>query len=215
MIKFILAKIHAHMKVDRKKIVAAALDILNEVGVDRLSTRLIAERLNVQQPALYWHFKNKKALLLAMNEAMLSQGNLIRRPAGEVQWQDFLVAYAGSFRAALLAWRDGARVHAGTEAAPGELEDIECILALLVAGGMDAAQAMDLMVAIGRYTLGCVLEEQSEAPADASLLDSAAARYPCTASALSHYRASSPSTRFDVGLQLLIRGAEFMLERQK
>ena len=41
------------MKVDRRRIIDTALELLNEVGVDALSTRLIAQRLNVQQPALY------------------------------------------------------------------------------------------------------------------------------------------------------------------
>ena len=51
------------MKLDRDVILQAALSLLDEVGMDKLSTRLLAERLGVQQPALYWHFKNKRALL--------------------------------------------------------------------------------------------------------------------------------------------------------
>ncbi len=54
------------MKVDRTRIVEEALKLLNEVGVDALSTRLLAERLQVRQPALYWHFKNKQGLLLEL-----------------------------------------------------------------------------------------------------------------------------------------------------
>ena len=54
------------MKVDRAQIVDEALKLLNEVGIDALSTRLLADRLNVRQPALYWHFKSKRALIEAM-----------------------------------------------------------------------------------------------------------------------------------------------------
>ena len=50
-------------KLSRETVIRAALDLLNEVGVDGLSTRRLAERLGVQQPALYWHFKNKRELL--------------------------------------------------------------------------------------------------------------------------------------------------------
>ena len=59
------------MKLDRDVILQAALSLLDEVGMDKLSTRLLAERLGVQQPALYWHFKNKRALLDAMNGEIL------------------------------------------------------------------------------------------------------------------------------------------------
>ncbi len=44
-------------KLDRETVIQAALELLNEVGVDNLTTRKLAERLKVQQPALYWHFR--------------------------------------------------------------------------------------------------------------------------------------------------------------
>ncbi|EBR7419052.1 TetR family transcriptional regulator, partial [Salmonella enterica] len=50
-------------KLDKGTVIAAALELLNEVGMDSLTTRKLAERLKVQQPALYWHFQNKRALL--------------------------------------------------------------------------------------------------------------------------------------------------------
>ena len=40
-------------KLDRETVIRAALDLLNEVGVDGLTTRRLAERLKVQQPAWY------------------------------------------------------------------------------------------------------------------------------------------------------------------
>ncbi|MFP3693803.1 TetR family transcriptional regulator, partial [Burkholderia sp. SIMBA_048] len=60
-------------KLDREAVVGTALELLNEVGVDGLTTRKLADRLGVQQPALYWHFRNKRALLDALAEAMLAQ----------------------------------------------------------------------------------------------------------------------------------------------
>ncbi len=60
-------------KLDRETVIQAALELLNEVGVDNLTTRKLAERLKVQQPALYWHFRNKRALLDALSEAMLEK----------------------------------------------------------------------------------------------------------------------------------------------
>lgn len=53
-------------KLDKGTVIAAALELLNEVGMDNLTTRKLAERLKVQQPALYWHFQNKRALLDAL-----------------------------------------------------------------------------------------------------------------------------------------------------
>ncbi|MGY5800943.1 TetR/AcrR family transcriptional regulator C-terminal domain-containing protein [Rhizobium sp. LEGMi12c] len=198
------------MKIDRNQIVDAALTILNEVGIDGLSTRLIAQRLGVQQPALYWHFKGKQALLAAMNAEMLKRNHTCNMPlAGEI-WQEFLRANARSFRSALLAWRDGARVHAGTEVDPANLDAIEAQLECLLTAGFDLGKALELQIAISRYVVGCVLEEQADMAdsQDQAALDVAAESHPNLAKALSLYRANGHEALFEAGLELLIAGAE-------
>ena len=199
------------MKVDRQRILDTALELFNEVGVDALSTRAIAQRLGVQQPALYWHFKNKRALLDAMNGEILARAHDARVPREDETWQDFLRRNGRGFREALLSYRDGARVHAGTEADPGDLEHVERQVAFLVAAGFTPGQAMQLFVAVGRYVVGCVLEEQAS-PIDGALeqrrLDAAAQAYPLLAEAVAYYRRSGHAGLFERGLELMIRGAE-------
>lgn len=203
------------MKVDRRRILETALELLNEVGVDALSTRLIAERLGVRQPALYWHFKNKRALLDAMNGEILARAHEARVPRPGETWQDFLRRNGGSFRAALLAYRDGARVHAGTEAAPDDLDHVEAQALVLVRAGFSPAQAMQLFIAVSRYVVGCVLEEQAS-PATGSTeqarLDEAAQAYPILAEAMAHYRESGHAGLFERGLDLMVKGAEVELK---
>src|ERR1700688_4158094 len=53
----------------RQGVVRTALRILDEVGLDGLTVRKLASELGVQAPALYWHFKNKQALLDEMATA--------------------------------------------------------------------------------------------------------------------------------------------------
>lgn len=66
-------------RIDRKQVVDTALRLLNEVGLDGLTLRGIAKELNVQAPALYWHFKNKQELLDEMATEM------VRRMAGSLE----------------------------------------------------------------------------------------------------------------------------------
>ena len=80
------------MAIDHDRIVEEALLLLNEVGIDKLSTRKLADRLGVQQPALYWHFKNKSALLDALNSAMLARFHTRRMPLPGEDWVDFTLA---------------------------------------------------------------------------------------------------------------------------
>ena len=206
------------MKLDSETILEAALALLDEVGMDKLSTRLLAERLGVQQPALYWHFKNKRALLDAMSGEILRRAHERRLPLEGESWGEFLRENARSFRRALLARRDGARLHAGTEPDPGDLEMVEAQLAAVVSRGMPATDAMALMIALGRYTVGCVLEEQAapdDAPARQQTLDAAAASRPLLAEAFASYRKAGPDAMFDIGVELMIEGAKARLGNKK
>ncbi len=202
------------MKLDSEVILEAALALLDEVGMDKLSTRLLAERLGVQQPALYWHFKNKRALLDAMNGEILRRAHERRLPLPDETWDAFLRENARSFRRALLARRDGARLHASSEPDPGDLEMVEVQLAAVVSRGVPATQAMTLLIALGRYTVGCVLEEQA-APPDAAIrqqtLDAAAASRPLLAAAFASYREAGPDAMFDIGVDLMLEGAKARL----
>jgi TetR/AcrR family tetracycline transcriptional repressor len=195
------------MKIDRDRIVDEALKLLNEVGLDALSTRALAQRLAIRQPALYWHFKSKRALIEAMNKEILRRGHQHQWPVDPKNWREFVAGDARSFRRALLAYRDGGRVHAGTEADPQGLADIERHVAVLTGAGMSVAHAMELLVAVGRYTVGCVIEEQSEPPPEQAALDRAAEGFPLTGAAIRHYRTMGAEAFFEKGLQMIIRGA--------
>lgn len=206
------------MKVDRRRILDTALEVLNEGGVDALSTRAIAERLGVRQPALYWHFKSKRALLAAINGEILARASDGRAPRPDEAWQDYFRRNARGFRAALLSCRDGARVHAGTEAAPDDLGPVEAQLMVLVRAGFAPGEALQLLVAVSRYVVGCVLEEQSspiDGSAEQARLDAAARAYPVIAEAIAHYRASGHEGLFERGLDLIVRGAEAELAQAR
>ena len=66
------------------------------------------------------------------------------------------------------------------------------------------------MIAVGRYVVGCVLEEQADAAdsQDRAALDAAAESHPNLAKALSLYRANGHEALFEAGLELLIAGAQ-------
>lgn len=189
----------------------AALDLLNEAGIDALSTRKLADRLGVQSPTLYWHFKNKAELLAAMNEAIMLEHT--RRQAEEqASWQDGFVANAHSFRRALLAYRDGARLHAGTRPHGAHFDAIESRLNRLHAAGFTPEQAIGLMLAMSRFVLGWVLEEQA-APQGGQLGGGGpdAARYPLSARGWQSLASEAPDEVFDRHLRLFVAGAQAML----
>ncbi|UXT59929.1 TetR family transcriptional regulator [Agrobacterium fabrum] len=154
------------MAIGRDRIVDEALRLLNEVGIDKLSTRKLAERLGVQQPALYWHFRNKSELLDAINSEMLLRYHCDRLPKPGQDWIAFTLANARSIRKTLLTVRDGARLTAGTRPSVAEFADVESVLQLYVETGFSAEEAFGIAICITRYVVGYVLEEQGERERD-------------------------------------------------
>lgn len=212
------------MAIEREKILEAAMALLNEVGLDRLTTRRLAERLGVQQPALYWHFKSKSALLDALNDLMLARYHHHRAPSPGETWEEFAVATARSFRSAMLSVRDGARINAGTRPSATQFSDAELQLRLYVDAGFSAEEAFHISIALARYVVGFVLEEQDERERDeadgrGSDEDPMAeiAAYPLLSEALRPLISAgtvNTEAAFEAGLSYLIAGAREALAKK-
>src|SRR4051812_8864236 len=79
------------MALQRETVVREALALLDEVGLEGLTMRRLAARLGVQNPALYWHFKNKQALLNLMAATLLADARAAHDPATHgADWAAFL-----------------------------------------------------------------------------------------------------------------------------
>lgn len=205
------------MRLTRETVLRAALELLDEVGVDGLTTRRLAERLGVQSPTLYWHFKNKRALLDAMAHAMLERHDRCVPLPGE-DWRTWLLENAMSFRRALLSYRDGARIHAGTGPEPGEYDCAEAQLRLLCEAGFGPSEALSTMIALSRFIVGWVLEEQATAEdaseRDAADLSPSPVKYPLFAAALAAWQNETADAAFERAISLFIAGLEHSGKRK-
>jgi TetR/AcrR family tetracycline transcriptional repressor len=194
------------MKIAKADIVRAALEVLNEVGLDKLSTRMVAEKLGVQQPAIYWHVKDKRVLIDAMNAEIMRSSHLYRDAQADDDWKSYLTKHSMSFRHALLSFRDGARVHAGSRAEESDADTGERQLAFLTHKGFDAGFALRMLVTLSRFTVGSALEEQAEATHPPERLPDDATARPLLNTAFADYARSSPETFFNFGLEAMIEG---------
>ena len=78
----------------RRAILLAALDVLTEKGYSRTTFVDIARRIGMSKGAVYWHFKNKQALLAALMEEMRTrEESLLAGETGAVTSLDGLKAY--------------------------------------------------------------------------------------------------------------------------
>ncbi|WP_432080340.1 TetR/AcrR family transcriptional regulator [Streptomyces sp. WAC 04229] len=150
---------------DRRRVADTALRLLNEVGLDGLTLRAIAKELDVKAPALYWHFKDKQALLDEMATEMYRRmvAGTPLEPADT--WRERLLKTNRGLRASLLGYRDGARVFSGSRFTGAvHAEQMEDSLRLFTAAGLTLAQAVRASTTAYLFTLGFVTEEQGVQP---------------------------------------------------
>jgi TetR/AcrR family transcriptional regulator, tetracycline repressor protein len=151
----------------RAEIVGAALRLLEEDGLDRLSLRGVARELGMHAPGLYWYIDSRQELIDLLAKAILDQAvEGLAAPEPGTRWEEWLTDFAMKLRRALLAHRDGARVVAGaflfrTNSLTAFLE---LSLETLEAEGFSRDLAMLGAITVMRYTLGIALDDQ-ESPA--------------------------------------------------
>jgi len=150
------------MAIDRDKVVAEALCLLDDEGLEALSLRRLGTRLGVQAPTLYWHIADKRALLDALADVIMDEAlAAIVPPARKQGWAPWLLDALVQVRAAVLRHRDGARLVAGARAALRRADFSELAASTLVQQGVDPQRARLLVLTAERYTFGYVLEEQA------------------------------------------------------
>ncbi|MFJ6567993.1 TetR/AcrR family transcriptional regulator C-terminal domain-containing protein [Streptomyces sp. NPDC091292] len=196
-----------HSADGRDRTIRAALELLEESGLDALTLRAIGRRLDVRINTVSWHVKSKARLQDLMADAILAEIDLTGLPDA---WRERTVELAHRYRAALLAHRDGARVVAGSFAAePATLAVAETLIAALLEGALDPEPAAWTCWTIIYFTLGLTQEEQAEPGALADRVESAITTrtYPALAKVLPHLAGGEFSTRFDYGLNLILTAA--------
>lgn len=91
-------------QLDAEEIVAAAVDIFREQGLDAVSMRSVAARLGVSPVPLYSRVGNKEALVEAIADHLLT--DLVPDPLDGEPWQDYAHRWAGHLRERLQLARD-------------------------------------------------------------------------------------------------------------
>jgi TetR/AcrR family transcriptional regulator, tetracycline repressor protein len=148
--------------INRDRIVAAALDLLDEKGIDAVTVRAVAARLDVKAPALYWHVRDKQELLDEMSTVVHRRVSsaLSQSPSG-TDWRAASATFARALRAEYLLHRDGARTFSGARITdPEVLRTLEPWLARLVQDGFDVVGATDAVDLVTAFVVGFVIEEQ-------------------------------------------------------
>ncbi|MDO8032768.1 TetR/AcrR family transcriptional regulator C-terminal domain-containing protein [Janthinobacterium sp. SUN128] len=216
------------MKIQRETVIAAALDLLDEVGIDGLTMRRLAQKLDIKAASLYWHFTNKQALMDGMADALMEgvARKELAGPAWSPSWFVAVSATAHDIRRALLKRRDGARVYAGTYVTTDNVFRVaEALIAPLCEAGASTRLASWGAFSILYYVTGFVTEEQPlvHLKAESANIERqreqfaalAAHRYPHALAAMDDLFDMDFDARFELGLDLLITGLDVRIKEER
>ena len=130
----------------RDRLVEAALDLINEEGLEGLSMRALAERLDVKAASLYWHVRDRRELLELLAEAILDS---VSRPRARSTWRETVLAIADALRRRVGAQKDANRILLEVPSALTRSNVVNDLGSALQSAGLQPGEAADvaLMVA--------------------------------------------------------------------
>ncbi|HEU5011437.1 MAG TPA: TetR/AcrR family transcriptional regulator C-terminal domain-containing protein [Roseiflexaceae bacterium] len=204
------------MPMQKHQIVQTALDILDRDGLEGVTLRRLANELHVKAASIYWHIANKEVLLDEMANAILeAHFGALDFENEQRDWAAWLDTLAHELRAAMLAYREGARVVAGAHLGIAVMlaKLLGLTIHVLHNAGFSYSQAATITVTMTTFTFGFVIEEQASPPlvhVPAMYLDKQIPIGPfrTLGEAMNAWKDENENndTRFDTGVRIIING---------
>lgn len=145
----------------RERITEAAVALLDEEGMERLTMRHLAERLGVGATTLYWHIDTKDDVVDLATDAIFAEA---LNPDGEDEnWRENVVALLSGCRAMLLRhpWCAALPLRRRPSIGPNFLTWLEFLQATLSRAGFDAQQTQASCWLLYNHVSGSVASQSN------------------------------------------------------
>lgn len=211
----------------RDRVLRTAVALADDVGIESLNMRRLAQELGVVPMALYKHVANKDELLDGMVDVVVGQ---IHPPVPGAEWKNAVRQRILSARRALLAHRWAARViQARANPTPAVLDYMDSLIGMFRIGGLSADLTHHAMHALGSRMLGFTQDLFNDTPSvdpdvQTAMLREMAERRPYLtemASAATHDDESiigsgcDDQFEFEFALDILLDGFERLQQRAR
>ncbi len=152
-------------KLSRASVVLAALQEIDDNGLDSFSLRILARRLGVYPTAIAWHVDSRSQLLADV--AALAMADILP-PGFPVSWQSYLRSLFQRFREAIRRHPNVAPL-IGTQLVANrgvDLDFVERLLATLAHAGFTGPRLVSAYNAVIAALVGFTTQEFAPIPAD-------------------------------------------------
>ncbi|MBZ9638918.1 TetR/AcrR family transcriptional regulator [Streptomyces sp. PSKA30] len=145
----------------RERITEAAIALLDEEGMERLTMRHLAERLGVGATTLYWHIDTKDDVIDLAIDAIFAEAPLPEGDAGS--WQENVVALLSGCRAMLLRhpWSAALPLRRRPSIGPNFLTWLEFLQATLARAGLEGRQVQAACWVLYNHVQGSTASQSS------------------------------------------------------
>jgi AcrR family transcriptional regulator len=198
------------------RILAAAVEVLDEQGAEALSMRSLAQRLQSGTATLYRHFSNRSELVSTVIDHILGEVDLDVHAIAELPWQQACTLFAQHMFHALGRHGNVASLLIEyTPMGPNALANRERCLTILLDNGFPPAVAAHAYATLARYVLGFAIQlsgraavnGQQDAELSAAFHRLDPSRYPATVTVADDLPVPLEE-EFAFGLQLIVAGLE-------
>ncbi|MCF2587494.1 TetR/AcrR family transcriptional regulator C-terminal domain-containing protein [Brevibacterium sp. UCMA 11752] len=206
------------MRLNRERLVDAALALVDDDGSEALSMRTLAARVDRQVSSLYNHVSGRTELIELMRARIVADIDVaafasVGTSARAIPWERALEFWARSYLRAFAAHPNLIRLLATTEIRDlSTYEMYDAVIAGLRRGGWPESRIVAVMRTVEAHVLGSALD--IIAPSDLIAQDSADVRFSEIRTALDprFVETSSATAAFELGLNALIDGLRLQLE---
>lgn len=198
------------------RILAGALELLDEQGADALSMRSLAQRLGSGTATLYRHFANRSELVAMVVDHILGEVDVDARAVTELPWQQACISFAQNMFDALSRHGNVASLLIDyTPMGPNALANRELCLSVLLDSGFAPAASAHAYATLARYVLGFAIQlsgstaasGQQDAEVSVAFHQLDPSRYPATV-AVADELPIPLEEEFTFGLRLIVAGLE-------
>lgn len=201
----------------RDRVIAAALRVMDQEGLDAVSMRRVAREVGVEAMSLYHHVEDKEDLLDGICEQVMA----------EFEFPDPGPDWAENCRKGARAWRRLLKAHPavmrlfaeqrGPVRSVDSMRPTEFALEILSSSGLSDRDTAQAFHAFGGYIQGFVMMElgsiaggvdEEHMKMHAELAAAMPDEFPALQAVFRYFAECDPDEQFEFGLDLLIRGLE-------
>jgi AcrR family transcriptional regulator len=204
-----------HPNLSAEKVRATALRLIEEDGLDELSTRKLGRALGVEAMAIYWYYPSKEALLDAVVDLLMTKMDPRAMEVGG-EWIDALRRLAHAYRALAQQYPKAFPLLATRRfATPGTYGFLERLFGVAREQGLDDRTIARWYRLVASYCSGVALNELAGASeAEESPSTELESQFPRFAAVSTWLGPTHYDEVFEFGLQVLLDGVEAEVQKR-